>query len=106
MQLRCRILAAAAVAACAPSPAFAQTAPGDPASRAQTIPEIESKKPLGEPDQGLKSGRSEGLSDKLNSSNGVIAPPSGVDPGMDKPAPAMRPNAMPVVPPRPDATPK
>jgi hypothetical protein len=98
MQIRCRI--------CASIPAFAQTAPGDPASRTQAIPEIESKKPLGGPDQGLKSGRSEGLSDRLNSSNGVIAPPSGVDPGMDKPAPAMPPGATPVVPPPPDATPK
>lgn len=37
------------------------------------------------------------LSDKLNKSNGVIRPEGGVDPAMQKPAPATGP--MPVIPP-------
>jgi hypothetical protein len=37
------------------------------------------------------------LSDKLNSSNGVITPEDNVDPGIRKPAPAE--GAMPVMPP-------
>jgi hypothetical protein len=39
------------------------------------------------------------LSDRLNSTGGVIHPPSEVDPGVVKPAPQMPPQSMPVVPP-------
>lgn len=86
-------------------PLAAQTAPGDPASRDETIPEKKVAKPL-EPDQGisadgLKTGRSESLSDRLDQSNGVITPPRGVDPGIKKPAPVADPNSTPVIKPAP-----
>src|SRR5271157_3270418 len=84
----------------------AQTSPGDPASRDQTIPEVEKTKPLDGSENGLQSGRSGSLSDKLNSSNGVIKPPSGVDPGIEQKAPAPHPNSTPVIPQRGEATPK
>lgn len=87
------------------SPLAAQTAPGDPASSDETIPEKQATKPL-EPDQGisaqgLKTGRSESLSDRLDQSNGVITPPRGVDPGIKKEAPVAEPNSSLVIRPAP-----
>ena len=52
--------------------------------------------PDGVPDTDL-SGKSGTLSDKLNSSNGVIRPEDNVDPDMSKRAPAQ--GATPVIPP-------
>lgn len=39
------------------------------------------------------------LSEKLDRSEGVIKPPAGVDPDIQKPAPAPNPSLMPVIPP-------
>jgi hypothetical protein len=39
------------------------------------------------------------LSDKLDRTDGVIKPPADVDPKISKPAPELRPNSMPVIPP-------
>jgi hypothetical protein len=39
------------------------------------------------------------LSDKLDRSEGVIKPPAGIDPDIQKPAPAPNPGVMPVIPP-------
>jgi hypothetical protein len=51
-----------------------------------------------------KSGSSSGpLSDKLDRSGGVIHPPSGVDPKMQKSPPPAGPSSMPVI--RPPGTP-
>jgi hypothetical protein len=60
-----------------------------------------------------KSGSSSGtLSDKLDRSDGVIHPPSGVDPGMHHAPPPTGPRSTPVIPPpgtqsdKPEAEPK
>jgi hypothetical protein len=42
------------------------------------------------------------LSEQLNRSDGVIAPPTGIDPKIETPAPEPNPGNMPVIPP-PDA---
>ena len=82
-------------------PVFAQTAPGDPAG-SQTIPEKDQSRPQdiprGEKD-GVGSGRSGSLSNKLNASDGVIKPTPGIDPGIVKPAPVPNPHSTPVIPP-------
>ncbi len=87
--------------ALAAGPLAAQTAPGAPGSD-KVIPEKESP-PLNQtqPDSDVKSGRS--LSQKLDSSGGVIEPPSGVDPDISKPAPDPNPNSTPVI--KPPGTP-
>jgi hypothetical protein len=66
------------------SPVLAQDAPA-PATN-----------PEGVPNTNL-SHKSGSLSDKLNSSNGVIRPEDNVDPGIRKPAPAE--GSTPVIPP-------
>ncbi len=76
----------------AAAPALAQTAPGAPGTN-QVIPEKEA--PVDSQKGDVQSGRS--LSQKLDSSGGVIAPPPGVDPAMDKPAPVPNPNSTPVI---------
>lgn len=81
---------AAALVALTGLSAFAQTAPGAPGTP-QVIPEKQ-----GEP---LSSGRSESLSDTLESGKGVITPKSGVDPGIVQPPPVPEPNTTPVIPP-------
>ena len=43
--------------------------------------------------------REETLSDKLDKSDGVIRPPSNIDPEITKPAPVTPPSNMPVIPP-------
>jgi hypothetical protein len=78
--------------------ALAQTAPGAPGSN-QAIPEKVAPpitEPTGAP---LTTGRSGSLSQKLDSSGGVIKPKPGVDPGIVKAAPVPEPNSMPVIPP-------
>ncbi len=42
--------------------------------------------------------RKQSLSEKLDKGKGVIKPPSGLDPGITRPAPEV-PNTMPVIPP-------
>jgi hypothetical protein len=103
------ILAASAWTAPVPYLAAAATvAPDTPQQQTeqtpQTVPE----------DAGPgKSGSSSGpLSDKLDRSGGVIHPPSGVDPKMQKSPPSAGPSSMPVIPPpgtpggNPDVEPK
>ena len=47
-----------------------------------------------------KSGSSSGpLSDKLDSTGGVIHPPAAVDPGINRSPPSAGPGSMPVIPP-------
>jgi hypothetical protein len=81
---------------------LAQTAPGAPGGN-QVIPEKVAP-PVTEPNGvPLATGRSESLSQKLDSSGGVIKPKPGVDPGIVKTAPDPEPNSTPVV--RPPGTP-
>ena len=47
----------------------------------------------------MQTGTNESLSSKLNKSNGVITPNTGVDPGIKVPAPVPQPNSTPVIPP-------
>ncbi|HUZ66431.1 MAG TPA: hypothetical protein VMU56_02080 [Beijerinckiaceae bacterium] len=77
----------------APFAADAQSTPGAPGSD-QVIPEKQAPGPVSP--QNAKRGN---LSDKLNKTNGVLKPPSGVDPKMNRPAPAPHPNSMRVIPP-------
>jgi hypothetical protein len=88
----------AASAWAAPPPCLAaattvapETAPQQAQRPPQTVPE----------DTGPgKSGSSSGpLSDKLDRSGGVIHPPSGVDPKMQKSPPPAGPRSTPVIPP-------
>ncbi len=92
MQARKPLLWAAAFSLAIGS-AMAQTAPGAPGTN-QVIPEKEAP-PNDSPKSDVQTGRS--LSQKLDSSGGVIAPPSGVDPGMNRPAPVENPNSTPVI---------
>lgn len=96
-------------------PVAAQVGPGAPGSD-QAIPEKDRSRPADMPkaeapdasphEDGLPTGRS--LSERLDKSHGVIKPPEGVDPGIEKPAPAPGADHMPVVPPPspPEAEPK
>lgn len=61
---------------------------------AQSAPEAGAAEPVPNTDVGVSGGS---LSDKLNATNGVIHPEGTVDPGMQKPAPAV--GSMPVIPP-------
>ena len=93
LALSCGVLAG-------PIEAAAQTAPGAPGTN-QVIPEKDPSLQThgGSAGSGATTteGRSSNLSDKLNRSNGVIAPPSGVDPAIRKPAPTPDPNSTPVI---------
>jgi hypothetical protein len=76
-------------------PAAGQTSPPAPPAPHETdkvIPEKQSP-PMPMP------GDSGNLSDKLKDTNGVIAPPSNMDPSINKPAPAPNAGSMPVIPP-------
>jgi hypothetical protein len=73
--------------------AQAQSAPGAPGS-SQVIPE-KRQPPLDNLD--VKTGRSGSLSDKLDSSNGVVKPMQNVDPGMTKAPAVPDANATPVI---------
>ena len=66
-------------------PALPPAVPGSP----QTIPEKTPTSPG-------TNGATGNLSDKLDKSDGVIKPPSGIDPAMAKPAPPT-PETMPVI---------
>jgi hypothetical protein len=85
----------ALAATLAAASAGAQTAPGAPGSNA-TIPEkIKPAPDSGKPAEGRSSGAN--LSNKLNRTNGVIKPPSNVDPDMKNPVPATPQGSMPVI---------
>jgi hypothetical protein len=92
MQRKLLVLAAIAAALCRPAAAI-ETAPPTDAIPEKVAPDADAPKT----DLSKKNGE---LSDKLSKSNGVIHPEGGVDPKMQKPAPAT--GAMPVIPP-PDA---
>ena len=79
-----KLFAAACALSLACAPVLAQDAPA-PATN-----------PEGVPNTNL-SNKNGSLSDKLNSSNGVIRPEDNVDPGIRKPAPAQ--GATPIIPP-------
>jgi hypothetical protein len=87
-----RLALALALTALTPAAAYAQTAPGAPGSN-QTIPEkdrtLSDQKPTSEQPT---------LSEKLNKSDGVIAPPGNVDPQMRQTPPPTG-GTMPVIPP-------
>jgi hypothetical protein len=85
-------LCLAAMLAANAFPVFAQTTPGAPGTD-QVIPEKDRTRPQDQP------GNAGTLSDKLDKSDGVIKPPSDVDPGMAKQAPVPNPNSTPVIPP-------
>ena len=93
-------IAAGAIAA--PALGLAQNAPGAPGTN-QVIPEKDPSATQhgasGSAGAGAQEGRSSTLSDKLNKSNGVITPPTGMDPAIQKSAPAPHPNSTPVIPP-------
>jgi hypothetical protein len=91
-------LAAVGLGAAVCSAAIAQDKVPD--SQAKPPPAIENAPPdkIGEP---LSTGTVGGftLSDELNKSEGVIKPPSGVDPAMQVPAPESNPGSTIVIPP-------
>jgi len=89
---------AAALAFAMPA-AIAQTNPGAASDRNSTVPEKVQAPPGNAPMTGRSS---DSLSDKLDQSNGVIQPNSGVDPGMTK-APPSNAGSMPVI--KPQGTP-
>lgn len=82
----------------AASPPQPPPAPGDPL---RTIPEKMEPNSSSENDQRPVAPKAPpgSLSDKLGKSEGVIQPPSGVDPKMHVPPPAGSQGKMPVIPP-------
>jgi hypothetical protein len=93
--MRCEIPLVLAAAIGLSGAALGQTAPGATGSN-DVIPEKDRAPPGGAP---TTSGRSDSLSDRLDSSGGVIKPKPGVDPGIVQPAPVPNPNSTPVIPP-------
>jgi hypothetical protein len=83
-------------------PATAQTRP-DPAQRPEPAPTTPTTPPekIDPPADPRSSGSSgvEPLGERLGRSDGVIKPPTDVDPGMTTPAPDPGPRSMPVIPP-------
>jgi hypothetical protein len=100
MQMKPALLVAALLAAAgvaqaqappAPAPPMAETAPQRPTECAPTNPGTNAQ-------QGATVGQSnEALGDKLARSNGVLCPPSGVDPEIHAPTPET--GDKPVIPP-------
>lgn len=89
----------AAIAQAPPAPATPsqQTAPSSPQRSADCAPQDRPNRATA-PD-GTTTGQSrEPLGDKLAKSDGVLCPPSGVDPDMHAPAPSTD-GSMPVIPP-------
>lgn len=82
--VRFLLAAAAALSLCAG--AVAQTPPGQ--TKSQKVPEAPQEQVPGNT-----------LSGQLNQTNGVIHPPSGVDPGSVQPAPPVGQRSTPVIPP-------
>jgi hypothetical protein len=74
-----------------------QKAPNMPGPR-ETIPE-KVDPPLRDPPSTGSTGSTGTLSDKLEQSEGVIRPPSGIAPDMTVPAPVPNPGTTPVIPP-------
>ena len=79
--------------------AQAQTPPASapPAGSNQTVPEKDQTRPRDQPRS--EGGGGSDPSTTLNRTDGVIKPPTGVDPGIQKSAPAPNAGTMPVVPP-------
>jgi hypothetical protein len=83
------------VSGVAPSAQTRQQAPNMPPPDT-TIPE--KIKPQ-DPSATGSTGAGESLSEKLESTEGVIKPPSGIDPEITTPAPVPNPGTTPVIPP-------
>ena len=90
-----------------PAIALAQPRP-DPTQRPEPAPQTAPDNPSAAPPEKIappadareSSGSAgEPLGDRLSRSQGVIKPPTGVDPGMATPAPDPGPRSMPVIPP-------
>lgn len=80
--------------------AVAQTTPGANATQAPNMPPPASIVPEKvDPPLDPAPGTTGTLSDKLNKTDGVIQPPSGVDPEMNKQVPGGASGRMPVIPP-------
>jgi hypothetical protein len=97
------ILAGLLIAASGAAIAQAPPAPATPLQRTAppSVQHVTDCAPLDRPNRaaGLTTGQSrEPLGDKLAKSDGVLCPPSGVDPDMHAPAPSTD-GAMPVIPP-------
>jgi hypothetical protein len=84
-----------ASAAGAQTPIQPQQAPNMPAPQS-TIPE---KVAPQDPSSTGSTGSTGTLSDKLQRTEGVIRPPSGIDPEITTPAPVPNPGTTPVIPP-------
>ena len=90
-------------------PAQAQTGGGtpqpSPADPKKTIPEkvVPQEKSIPDPKAPVpgssEAAPGESLSNQLERNEGVIQPPSGIDPGIDVPAPNPNPGTTPVIPP-------
>ena len=81
-----RPIFAAALMAVSPATSFAQTPPSAPENaKPEAAPTPEGKSP------------SQSLSKKLDDNEGVLKPPEGVDPKMNKGAPAKSGDKMPVI---------
>ena len=96
MTLKISVLGLACVLAWPVALATAQTTPAPP-SPTDTEKVIPEKAPPTKPD--AAQGDSNSLSDKLKKSNGVIAPPTDIDPDIRKPTPPGGASPMPVIPP-------
>ena len=88
MNTRTQLLAIAAFAAIINSASAQQTPP-------PPIDAIPEKAPQHMDTPSADDGKHGSLSDRLDKSNGVIRPETGVDPGIQKPAPAT--GAMPII---------
>jgi len=92
LALSCLLMALPVVAAAqappAPATPQAQTAPPAPPRTANCAPTQQPGHPNPNASEGTTTGQSsEPLGDKLSKSDGVLCPPSGVDPEMRAPAP-------------------
>ncbi|MCP3385543.1 MULTISPECIES: hypothetical protein [unclassified Bradyrhizobium] len=89
----------AAIAQAPPAPATPPqaTAPPSPTHTANCVPQDRPNRAAA-PDGTTTGQAREPLGDKLAKSDGVLCPPSGVDPDMHAPAPSTD-GAMPVIPP-------
>lgn len=79
------------------APAAAQSTPGPrPGDPVETVPEkIEPSPPTTSETQPAPPS----LTEELSRTDGVLRPPTGIDPGIQKPAPVPYPNTTPVIPP-------
>jgi hypothetical protein len=93
-----RNAAALALSAGLATAALAQGSPVQPQPKDPNMPSAQNTVP--EKIDPKATGSTGGtLSDKLERTDGVIKPPSGVDPGITSPAPVPNPGTTPVIPP-------